>query len=105
MWCEPADTAPLTIALELAFTFRMILTAEDEAPAPGVLAQMNEVLNKVRPGRKPKDTWLPSIGPRWERRDVLCEITDQQQLREVFDQGLSLEGKIRPIGRKSASAC
>ena len=42
----------LTIAPELAFTFRVSLTAEGERPNREVLARLNEVLDEVREGWK-----------------------------------------------------
>ena len=42
----------LTTAPELAFTFRVTLAVEGEAPTADVLAQMNEILNEIRTGWK-----------------------------------------------------
>jgi hypothetical protein len=40
----------LTIAPELAFIFRVSLTAEGERPSPDVLARLNEVLDEIQAG-------------------------------------------------------
>jgi len=40
----------LTIAPELAFTFRVILAAEGKRPSADVLARLNEVLNEIQEG-------------------------------------------------------
>jgi len=40
----------LTIAPELAFTFRVVLAAEGEDPSPDVLARLNKVLDEVQEG-------------------------------------------------------
>lgn len=40
----------LTIAPELAFTFRVTLTAEGERPSPEALARLNEVLDEIQEG-------------------------------------------------------
>jgi hypothetical protein len=40
----------LTIAPELAFTFRVSLTAEGERPSLDVLARLNEVLDEIQEG-------------------------------------------------------
>ena len=42
----------LTIAPELAFTFRVGLTAEGERPSADVLARLNEVLDEIQEGWK-----------------------------------------------------
>lgn len=42
----------LTITPELAFTFRMSLTAEGERPSADVLARLNEVLDEIQSGWK-----------------------------------------------------
>ena len=38
------------IAPELAFTFRVSLTAEGDRPIPDVLARLNEVLGEIQEG-------------------------------------------------------
>jgi len=42
----------LTIAPELAFTFRVVLTAEGERPSAEALARLNEVLDEIQEGWK-----------------------------------------------------
>ena len=44
----------LTIAPELALTFRVILTAEGDRPSADVLARLNEVLDEIQAGWKLK---------------------------------------------------
>ena len=49
-WLAESMERLLTIAQELAFTFRVSLTAEGERPSPDVLARLNEVLDEIQEG-------------------------------------------------------